>query len=86
MKRIIEKKKEEDAVEMVKKKELIREIRQLQKQQKVKPKVLNPTETMGFGLLQEMSLQELRERLVEAQQTKRREQQQRRAENMKKKD
>lgn len=42
---------------MVKKKELIREIRELEKLQKVKPKVLNPTETMGFGLLEEMSLQ-----------------------------
>lgn len=58
---------------MVKKKELIREIRELEKLQKVKPKVLNPTETMGYGLLEEMSLQELRERLVEAQETKRRE-------------
>jgi preprotein translocase subunit Sec63 len=42
---------------------LIRQIRELEKIPIVRTKGFDPTETMGFGLLNEMSVAELRERL-----------------------
>jgi hypothetical protein len=60
---MMQRKKEEDAVEQRKKEELIRQIRELEKIPIVRTKGFDPTETGGHGLLEEMSVAELRERL-----------------------
>jgi len=60
---MMQRKKEEDAVEQKKKEELIRQIRELEKIPIVRTKGYDPTETGGYGLLEEMSVAELRERL-----------------------
>jgi len=60
---MMQRKKEEDAVEQTKKEELIRQIRELEKIPIVRTKGYDPTETGGYGLLEEMSVAELRERL-----------------------
>jgi hypothetical protein len=60
---LMEKKKEEEAAERKKREELIREIRELERQPKKRTKGFDPTETAGLGLLNEMSIVELRERL-----------------------
>lgn len=63
MARELERKKlEEEAIE-AKRKELIKQIRELEKQPRKRTKGFDPTETMGYGLLEEMSLAELRERM-----------------------
>jgi len=56
-------KKAEDEIEMMKKKELIAKIRELEKIPVPRTKAFDPTETGGHGLLEEMTLIELRERL-----------------------
>ena len=48
---------------MRKKEELIRQIRELEKIPIVRTKGFDPTETGGYGLFEEMSIAELRERL-----------------------
>lgn len=57
------KRKEEDLAELRKKEELIRQIRELEKIPIIRTQGFDPTETAGHGLLNEMSLAELRERL-----------------------
>ena len=59
----MQRKKEEDAIEQRKKEELIRQIRELEKIPIVRTKGYDSTETGGHGLLEEMSVAELRERL-----------------------
>ena len=59
----LERKREEDALELARKEELIRQIRELEKIPIVRTTGFDPTETAGHGLLEEMSLAELRERL-----------------------
>ena len=54
-------KKEEDALELARKEELIRQIWELEKIPIVRTTGYDPTETAGHGLLNEMSLAELRE-------------------------
>lgn len=48
---------------MKKKQELIMQIRELEKIPIIRTKGFDPTEAGGFGLLEEMSIAELRERL-----------------------
>lgn len=59
----LQRRKEEDAAELRKREELIRQIRELEKIPIVRTQGFDPTETAGHGLLNEMSLAELRERL-----------------------
>lgn len=60
---MMQRKKMEDEIEQKKKEELIRQIRELEKIPIVRTKGFDPTETGGHGLLEEMSVAELRERL-----------------------
>ena len=55
--------KAEDEAELRKREELIRQIRELEKIPIVRTQGFDPTETAGYGLLNEMSIAELRERL-----------------------
>ena len=57
------KRKEEDLAELRKREELIRQIRELEKIPIVRTQGFDPTETAGHGILVEMSIAELRERL-----------------------
>ncbi len=50
-------------MERKKREELIRQIRELERIPIVRTKGFDPTETSGVGLLEEMSIAELRERL-----------------------
>jgi hypothetical protein len=59
----MQRKREEDAVEQRKREELIRQIRELERIPIVRTKGFDPTEASGVGLLEEMSIAELRERL-----------------------
>jgi hypothetical protein len=59
----MQRKKDEEEIEQRKKEELIRQIRELERIPIVRTKGFDPTETSGIGLLEEMSLAELRERL-----------------------
>jgi len=59
----MQRKKEEDAIEQRRRDELIRQIRELEKIPIVRTKGFDPTESGGHGLLEEMSIAELRERL-----------------------
>ena len=59
----MQRKREEEEVEMRKREELIRQIRELERIPIVRTKGFDPTETSGVGLLEEMSVAELRERL-----------------------
>ncbi|KAL4453394.1 hypothetical protein ABPG74_017601 [Tetrahymena malaccensis] len=83
---LLQKKKEEDEIERKKKEDLIRQIREAEKQPKVRTKGYDPTETMGYGLLEEMSIVQLRERLVQVKKQREIEREQTRQENMKTKD
>lgn len=77
---------EEDEVERKKKDELIAKIRELERKPKERPKTYNPTETGGHGLLEELSVAQLRERLEEIKQIKEEEAEKKRVENLKKKE
>lgn len=59
----LQRRKEEEEIELRKKEELIRQIRELERVPIVRTKGFDPTETAGYGLLDEMSIAELRERL-----------------------
>ncbi|POM73407.1 Hypothetical protein PHPALM_9748 [Phytophthora palmivora] len=58
-----ERKAQEDAKELAAREDLIRQIRALDRVHRERVAVFDPTETAQLGLLQEMSLAELRERL-----------------------
>jgi len=79
-------KQEEDEVEKKKKEELIRKIRELEKKPKDRTKVFDATETMGYGLLEEMSLVQLREKLDLVKLEREEEAEKKRVENIKKKE
>ena len=55
----LQRRKEEDAIELARKEELIRQIRELEKIPLVRTTGYDPTETAGQGLLNEMSMAEL---------------------------
>ena len=59
----LEKRRAEDAAELRKREELIRQIRELEKIPIIRTQGFDPTETPGHGLLNEMSIAELRERI-----------------------
>lgn len=59
----LQRRKEEEEAEQRKRDELIRQIRELERVPIVRTKGFDPTETGGYGLLDEMSVAELRERL-----------------------
>lgn len=71
---------------MKKKQELIRKIREIQKQPKQRTQGFDPTETMGLGLLEEMSLEQLREKLTEVKKMREMEKNAKRIENSQKRD
>lgn len=64
----INQRKEEEALEQARRDELIRQIRELERQPISRTKGFDPNEIMGFGLLEEMSLAQLRERLEQRKQ------------------
>ena len=59
----LKKRQDEEAAELAKKAELIRQIRELEKIPIQRTKGFDPTEAGGHGLMEEMSIAELRERL-----------------------
>ena len=59
----VNQRKEEEAIEQARRDELINQIRELERQPISRTKGFDPNEIMGFGLLEEMSLAQLRERL-----------------------
>lgn len=59
----LKRKKDEEEYEHQRKQELIRQIRELEKIPIVRTKGFDPTEAGGHGLLEEMSIAELRERI-----------------------
>lgn len=80
------KKKAEEAAELKKREELIRQIRELEKIPIVRTQGFDPTETAGHGLLNEMSMAELRERLEYEKLRRQAEEESRREENLKAKE
>ena len=59
----MKRKKEEEEIEHARRQELIKQIRELEKIPIVRTKGFDPTEAGGYGLLEEMSIAELRERI-----------------------
>ena len=59
----LQRKRDEEEVELRRRQELIRQIRELEKIPIVRTKGFDPTEAGGHGLLEEMSIAELRERI-----------------------
>ena len=59
----LKRKADEEAAEMARKQELIRQVRELEKIPIVRTKGFDPTEAGGHGLLEEMSIAELHERI-----------------------
>lgn len=83
---IFDKKKEEDEIERKKRVELIRQIHELESQPKIRTKGYDPTETAGLGLLEEMSLVELREKLDTMKRQREQEREMKRQDNLQKRD
>lgn len=81
--RVLEKKKEEERVEMQKKKELIEEIRELEKKIRARPR--QEIEYVSIGLLEEMTLDQLQQRLSDVRRERKEEEDKRRESNIKKK-
>ena len=59
----LKKRQDEEAADLAKKAELIRQIRELEKIPIQRTRGFDPTEAGGHGLMEEMSIAELRERL-----------------------
>ena len=59
----LKKRADEEAAQLAKRMELIRQIRELEKIPIQRTKGFDPTEAGGHGLMEEMSIAELRERL-----------------------
>ena len=76
-----ERKRLEDEAMQKKREELIRAIREMEKMPRVRTSGFDPTETKGYGLLEEMSLVELRERLILVKQMREEERETRRIAN-----
>jgi len=77
---------EEEEVERKKREELISKIRELEKRPRKQPKPFDPTETGGVGLLEELSLVQLRERLQQVRAEREEITEKKRVENIKKKE
>merc|ERR1719453_516021 len=82
----MERKKREDAYEMERKKDLIRQIRAIERVSVLKAQLFDPSEPPRKGFMEEMSLAELRERLKMLQATNEKELQDKRELNLHKKD
>lgn len=65
MEEAVSRRKEESLIEQARRDELIREIRELESQPVCRFKGYDPTEIVGYGLLEEMSYAQLKERLDE---------------------
>jgi len=77
---------EEDEIQKKKRDELIKKIRELESKPIDRTKHFDPKETAGHGILQEMTLVELRQRIDQLKQEKLEEMERRRLENIKKKE
>ena len=82
----LKRKKDEEEYEHRRKQELIRQIRELEKIPIVRTKGFDPTEAGGHGLLEEMSVAELRERIEFQKREVEQETERKRQENLSKKD
>ena len=79
-------KKEQDELEQLRRNELIQQIRELESQPINRVKGFDPNEMMNFGLLEEMSYAQLKERLDKQKKLAEEEISERREENMRKKE
>lgn len=82
----LKRKKEEELIEQQRRNEVIRKIRELESKPIERKTEYDPTETGGIGLLEEMSLAELRIRLESLKKQRVEEEERSRQENMKKKE
>ncbi|MDR3582278.1 MAG: hypothetical protein P4L67_03315 [Candidatus Pacebacteria bacterium] len=82
----MQRKREEQAIEQRRRDEIILKIRELETKPIERRTGFDPTETAGHGLIEEMSLAELRERLEMLKKHKADEEERNRQENMKKKE
>ena len=82
----LKRKKEEEMIEKQRRDEMIRKIRELERKPIERKTEYDPTETSGLGLLEEMSLAELRIRLESLKKQRIEEEERNRQENMKKKE
>lgn len=82
----LKRKRDEEAFEHRRKQELIRQIRELEKIPIVRTKGFDPTEAGGHGLLEEMSIAELRERIEFNKRQLEQETEKKRQDNLDKKD
>lgn len=82
----MERKKQEDAYEMERKKDLIRQIRAIERVSVLKAQLFDPSEPPRKGFMEEMSLAELRERLKMLQATSQKELEDKRELNLVRKD
>lgn len=86
MNEAMQRKKDEEEFEHRRKQELIRQIRELEKIPIVRTKGFDPTEAGGHGLLDEMSIAELRERIEFNKREIEQQTEAKRQENLRKKD
>ena len=82
----LQRKKDEEAIEKQHRDEIIQKIKELESKPIERKSGFDPTETAGHGLLEEMSLAELRERLEALKKEKTEEEDRVRQENIKKKE